>query len=256
MATWRKLRGDIAAAQWPALAQIVRRYTGGRARTTQEQNLALRWVPETSLYDVWQALQAIGLTEPDAHTITDVVSCPGTDSCKLGITSSMGLGRAIREALAASDGLLDDPLVRKLHIKMSGCPNGCAQHHIAHIGLQGAATKGQSGQQIPAYDVFLGGAYGGERIDATRYGQRLGVKVPSKRVPQFIRDILAFYKEQRQAQEEFSAFVDRVGLKPFEEIAARYKDTPPLRPDTLNLYMDWEKGGLYKLERGEGECAV
>jgi sulfite reductase beta subunit-like hemoprotein len=248
--------GDIYAHQWRGLAEIVRRYTGGRARTTQEQNLALRWVPEAYLPDVWQALKEIGFAEPDAHTITDVVACPGTDSCKLGITSSMGLGRAIRDALASWDGLLEDALVKKLHIKMSGCPNGCSQHHVANIGLQGAATKGPGGQQIPAYDVFLGGAYGGERIDATRFGQRLGVKVPAKRVPEFIRDTVGFYKEHRREQEEFNAFVDRVGLKLFEEIAARYKEAPPLSADTLNLYMDWGKGGVYKVERGEGECAV
>ena len=190
--------GDIYAYQFPVLADIVRRYTGGRARTTQEQNLALRWVPEGHLYDVWKALRDIGLADAEANTITDVVSCPGTDSCKLGITSSMGLADAIREELASWNGLLDDPLVKKMHIKMSGCPNGCGLHHIANIGFHGAAMKGPSGVQLPAYELFVGGNYGGKRHEDTRFGQRLpGVKVPAKRVPQVIKHIASHYQENR-----------------------------------------------------------
>ena len=249
--------GDIYVHQFPILAGIVRKYTGGGARTTQEQNLALRWVPEGYLYDVWKALKEIGLADAEAHTITDVVSCPGTDSCKLGITSSMGLGDAIREELASWNGLLEDALVKKLHIKMSGCPNGCGLHHIANIGFHGAAMKGPSGVQLPAYEIFVGGNYGGSRHEDTRFGQRLpGVKVPAKRVPKFIRDVAVLYKENRLDGEEFNQFIDRVGTKPVEELASQYKNLEALGPDTQDLYMDWGKLDRYKLERGEGECAI
>ena len=249
--------GDIAADQFAALADIVAKYTGGRARTTQEQNLALRWVPEGYLYDVWKALQELGLAGAEAHTITDVVSCPGTDSCKLGITSSMGLGRAIKEELASWNGLLEDPLVNKMHIKMSGCPNGCGLHHVANIGLHGAALKGSGGVQLPAYELFIGGNYGTRYVEDTRFGQRLpGVKVPAKRVAAVIKDITGFYKENRQDGEEFNQFVDRVGTKPFEEMVAPHREVGALSEETQDLYMDWDKDALYKLERGEGECAV
>ena len=249
--------GDIYAYQFPVLADIVRKHTGGGARTTQEQNLALRWVPEGYLYDVWKALNEIGLADAGAYTITDVVSCPGTDSCKLGITSSMGLAGAIREEMASWDGLLNDPLVKKMHIKMSGCPNGCGLHHIANIGFHGAAMKGPNGLQIPAYELFVGGNYGGKRHEDTRFGQRLpGVKVPAKRVPQLIKHVATFYKDSRLDGEEFNQFIDRVGTKPIEEIAGQYRELAPLGPETQDLYMDWQKTDLYKLERGEGECAV
>jgi len=249
--------GDITAAQFHALAKLVRQHTGGRPRATQEQNLALRFVPESSLYTVWQELQKIGFAQADADSIYDVVSCPGTDSCKLGITSSMGLGNAIIDQQASWNGLLDDPLVKKMHIKMSGCPNGCSQHHVASIGFHGAAMKGPSGEQIPAYEVFLGGRYGGAKIEDTRYGQRLGgVKVPAKHVPQFVRDVAAFYKENRHDGEEFSQLVDRLGVKAFEPLAAPYREVPALSDATVDTYMDWSKDMLYKLERGEGECSV
>ena len=65
------------------------------------QNLVLRWVRDESVYEVWRALGELGLGDAGADEITDVVSCPGTDSCKLGITSSMGLNQAVHERLDA-----------------------------------------------------------------------------------------------------------------------------------------------------------
>ena len=93
-------RGDLTPEQLRGLAEIMREYCGGHARTSVHQNLILRWVRDEALYDVWRALLELGLGDAGAEEITDVVSCPGTDSCKLGITSSMGLNQAITERLA------------------------------------------------------------------------------------------------------------------------------------------------------------
>src|SRR6202011_1303926 len=84
-------RGDLTPEQLRGLAQVTRDYAGGYARVTVQQNLVLRWVREESAYDVWQALSELGLGEAGSREITDVASCPGTDSCKLGIHSSMGI---------------------------------------------------------------------------------------------------------------------------------------------------------------------
>jgi sulfite reductase (ferredoxin) len=170
-------RGDLNPEQFRGLAAIMREYSGGRARTTIQQNLVLRWVRDESLYEVWKRLKALRLAEAGAHTITDVVSCPGTDSCKLGITSSMGLNRAIQERL--TDMQLSDPLTRNIHVKMSGCPNSCGQHHIATIGFHGAVIK-IDGHEMPAYHVFLGGSY--ENGDM-RLATQLRVRLPAKRGP-------------------------------------------------------------------------
>ena len=250
-------QGDIHLEQFFQLADIVRKYTGGTARTTLEQNLALRWVPEAHLYDLWKALKEIGLAEPDVHSITDVIACPGTDSCKLGITSSMGLGRAIRQGLLSDTTLLEDPMVRQMHIKISGCPNGCGQHHVANIGFHGAAMKGPSGQQIPAYELFLGGNYGGKRLEDTVYAERIPrTKVPAKRVPELIRLITTYFHENRRDQEDFNKFIERVGTQPIVELVEKCAQVPDLDDKTQDLYMDWEKTVTYKVERGEGECSV
>ena len=141
------------------------------------QNLVLRWVRDEAVYDVWRRLHELGLGDAGADEINDVVCCPGTDSCKLGITCSMGLNAAIQERVESME--ITDPLTKRIHIKMSGCPNGCSQHHIANIGFYGASIK-VGEHTLPAYVAHIGGNYeGGEVV----YGTRLKVRLPAKRVP-------------------------------------------------------------------------
>ncbi len=244
--------GDISDTQFHVLADLTRKYSGGQVRTTFEQNLAFRWIPEGALYDLWQGLKEIGLGDAGVHEITDVTACPGTDSCKLGITSSMGLGNAMRETLEGMN--IEDPLIKKLHVKISGCPNGCGRHHVANIGFHGAAYKGEGGpNQVPAYEFFLGGNF--ENGDL-RFGKRIVVKIPAKRGPEAVKVVLGYYKENRKDGEEFNQFVDRMGTKAFEQLLAPLKAVGPLGRDTIKYYMDWDKTVLFKVERGEGECSV
>ncbi|MCH7737179.1 MAG: nitrite/sulfite reductase [Chloroflexi bacterium] len=250
-------RGDISAAQFHGLADIMRKYTGGRARTSQEQNLALRFIPEHMLHDVWEALIDIGLAEANAHSISNVVSCPGTDSCKLGITSSMGLAGALKEEIQSWTDLLEDEGVNDIRVKMSGCPNGCGLHHIANIGFHGAAIKGPDGDQVPAYEMFLGGNYGDVNVEDSRIGTRIPrVKIPAKSVPGVLRYVVSYYKDNRNDGEKFNQFLDRVGLEELTEVAAKAQETVSAAAPGSDLYVDWERTNQYKLERGEGECAV
>ncbi len=244
-------RGDLTPEQFRGLAAIMREFTSGYARSTVQQNLVLRWVRDEALYDVWQRLTELGLGEAGAREITDVVSCPGTDSCKMGITSSMGLNQAIKERLEAMD--IRDGLTRKIHVKMSGCPNGCSQHHIANIGFYGASLKvGQ--RQVPAYIPHIGGNYeGGEVI----FGTRLKSRLPAKRVPAAVERWVRMYEAERSgASEEFNAFAERIGAARFE---AEVKDlTLPAEfsLETMQQFIDWDRSSPYKVERGEGECAI
>ncbi len=243
-------RGDLTPEQLRGIAQIMRDHTGGAARTSVHQNLILRWVRNESVYEVWRALGELGLGDGGADEITDVVSCPGTDSCKLGITSSMGLNQAIHERLVQME--IGDELTRRIHVKMSGCPNGCGQHHIANIGFYGASIK-VGDHAIPAYIPHIGGAYEGGDV---RYGQRLKARLPAKRVPEAVQRWVRFYESERTAGEEFNAFVDRVGPAEFE---ARVKDlTMPIEfsLDNMNYFIDWTKQSPFEVIRGEGECAV
>jgi len=243
-------RGDLTPEQFRGLGQIMREYTGGYARSTVQQNMVLRWVRDEALYDVWKRLGELGLGEAGADEITDVVSCPGTDSCKLGITSSMGLNKVVQERIESMN--ITDELTRRVHIKMSGCPNGCSQHHIANIGFYGASLK-VGDHTVPAYIAHLGGNYeGGEVI----YGHRLKARLPAKRVPDAVERWLRHYEENREGDEAFNDFVERVGTDSFEELVKDLAMPIEFNADNLTHFIDWSRSEAYKVERGEGECAV
>jgi sulfite reductase beta subunit-like hemoprotein len=243
-------RGDLSVEQLRGLAEIMREYCGGHARTTVGQNLVLRWVPEGAVYEVWKRLSALDLGAAGAQEITDVVSCPGTDSCKLGITSSMGLNQAIHDRLDAMR--LEDELTRRIHIKMSGCPNGCGQHHIANIGFYGASIR-VGERTIPAYIPHVGGAY--EDGDVA-YGKRLKARIPAKRVPEAVERWVRLYESDRQDGEEFNAFAERVGTATFEATVKDLTLPVEFNLENMNTFIDWTKNVPFEVIRGEGECAV
>jgi sulfite reductase (ferredoxin) len=243
-------RGDLTPEQLRGLAQITRAYSGGYARTTVQQNIVLRWVREESAYDVWMALSELGLGEPGSREVNDVVSCPGTDSCKLGITSSMGLNQAVQERIEGMQ--ITDELTRQIHIKMSGCPNGCAQHHVADIGFYGASIK-VGEHQIPAYIPHVGGVYEGAGV---AFGQRLKLRLPAKRVPEAVDRWLRHYESERNEGEEWKAFVERVGTGQLEDVVKDLSMPVDFSLETMNQFIDWSRSVPFEVARGEGECAV
>ena len=243
-------RGDLDPAQLRGLARIVRTHSGGYARTTVHQNLVLRWVRDEALYEVWRALCELALGDTGAEEITDVVSCPGTDSCKLGITSSMGLNQALHERLVQMK--LDDRLTRAIRIKMSGCPNGCGQHHIANIGFYGASIK-VGEHTLPAYIPHIGGSHEGGEV---RFGQRLKTRLPAKRVPDAVERWVRYYEQERRHEEAFNAFAERVGTKAFEERIRDLALPVEFSLENLNHFIDWDRAAPFEVVRGEGECAV
>ncbi|HWG07564.1 MAG TPA: nitrite/sulfite reductase [Solirubrobacteraceae bacterium] len=243
-------RGDLTPEQFRGLAQIMRDYAGGYARSTVQQNMVLRWVREESVYDVWRALSELGLGQAGSREINDVVSCPGTDSCKLGITSSMGLNEAVQERIEAMQ--ITDELTRKLNIKISGCPNGCGQHHVASIGFTGASIK-VGEHTIPAYIPLVGGVFEG---GAVQFGTRLKLRLPSKRVPEAIERWIRQYEANRNDGEEWNEYFERVGS---EELEAAVKDLSmpvDFSLETMNQFIDWNRDVPFEVIRGEGECAV
>ncbi|MBA3809274.1 MAG: nitrite/sulfite reductase [Solirubrobacterales bacterium] len=243
-------RGDLTPEQFRGLAQIMRSHAGGYARTTVQQNLLLRWVREESVYDVWQALGELGLTDAGPREISDVVSCPGTDSCKLGITSSMGLNQAVQERIEEMG--ITDELTRDIHIKMSGCPNGCSQHHVADIGFYGASIK-VGEHTIPAYIPHVGGVYEGGSV---KFGTRLKLRLPAKRVPEAIERWIRHYEASREQGEAWAPFAERVGTTELEGLVKDLSMPVDFGLETMNTFIDWNRDVPFEVIRGEGECAV
>jgi sulfite reductase beta subunit-like hemoprotein len=147
---------------------------------------------------------------------------------------------------------LDDELTRRIHIKISGCPNGCGQHHVANIGFYGASIK-VGGHTIPAYIPHVGGAYEGGDV---RYGQRLKTRLPAKRVPDAVQRWIRLYESERGDGEEFNAFVERVGAARFEALVRDLAMPVEFNLENMGYFIDWNRSAPFAVIRGEGECAV
>ena len=244
-AVWIKLpAGTLFSHQMRGLADLLEKNRLTGVRTVINQNLVIPWVPFDRTRGLHDGLRELDLATPGARTISDVTGCPGATTCNLGITRSLTLAEVLSRELAGET----DPEVLKIHIKISGCPNSCGQHHIADIGFYGNARKiGE--QQAPFYQLMLGGQVG---ADGVRFARQV-MPLPARPIPAVIREILAFYKEARQPGETFSAWTARIAD---EAIVSRLRPFADVQEPSEELFVDWGDTETYSLKLGRGECAA
>jgi sulfite reductase (NADPH) hemoprotein beta-component len=240
--------GDLTGAQMRLLADLALAYGDGTVRVTPDQDLMLRWVRTSDVRELHRRLDAGGLGLPDAGTLADVTSCPGAESCRLAVTQSRGLGKLLGDRLRERPDLVD--AAPGLGIKISGCPNGCGQHHIAGLGFQGSMRK-LGDKVIPQYFVMVGGGIdtGGARF------ARLAAKVPARRMPEVVERLVALYVAERDAGEAAPAFFRRVDVGMVKAALADLEAITPadaVREDFVDLGEDAQ----FKVEAQEGECSA
>ena len=239
--------GDITANQLRSLAGIVRRFTRETVRTTVEQNFVIRWVSLSDLPELYQALEAAELAAPGAGTIVDIVTCPGTDTCKLGISSSRGLAAELRKEMEET-GAKFDQAVESLHIKISGCYNSCGQHHVADLGFYGVSRK-VGNYAVPHFQVVLGGEW---EHNAGSYGLPVAA-VPSKNVPKVVARLTERYLAGRASGESFQSFVKRSGKVAMKSMLEDLTKPPA---GDRSFFSDWNDPREYTLsDHAVGECA-
>lgn len=238
--------GDLTSDQMVFVADLAERYSNGNIRTTINQNMVIRWIPETMLAGFYQDLVSQNLADPGAELVEDIIACPGTDTCGLGITSSKGMARALAEVFPA--GRVPEDL-GGVSVKISGCHNSCAQHHIATIGLHGVGKR--IGDHVaPHYELHLGGKVNG----IAKIGQ-MTVKLPAKSVPAAITHLIEAYRRDRQPGEGLPAYIDRMGKHKLKDELIPYTIVPSHEEDPT-FYYDWEGDEEFVLEDlGPGECA-
>lgn len=240
--------GDVTSAQLRVLADLAAAYGDGTVRLTVDQNLFIRWVPVGAASELFERLAAAGLGAPGASTIADVTSCPGAESCKLAVTQSRGLGRLLTTTLAERPQIARD--ATSASIKISGCPNGCGQHHVSTFGFQGSVRK-LDGKAVPQYFVMIGGA---SDADGARFG-RLVAKVPARKTDVVVERLLDLYRDERVADETPDAFFKRLDsarakavLKDLETL-----DASDAMPDD---FIDLGEAQAFVPDVQDGECAT
>jgi sulfite reductase beta subunit-like hemoprotein len=240
--------GDFTGEQMRVLADLSLAFSDGSVRITPDQDLVFRWVPLAQVETLYEHLAAAGLSLPDAGTIADVTSCPGAESCRLAVTQSRGLGKLLGDHLREHPHLVD--AAPDVHIKISGCPNGCGQHHVAGIGFQGSIRK-IAGRPVPQYFVMVGGDAG---RDGARFA-RLAAKIPARRGPEALERLLALYTQERTDGETATAFFGRVDLPRLKMVLADLERLAPedaIPADFIDLGEDAE----FAPEVLDGECSA
>lgn len=244
-------QGDLDPGQLRGLAEVLREHTGDSLRITVDQALFLRWVPFERLSNVRHALIELGLGKPCAGGLGDTVTCPGADTCKLGITSPRLASRSIVDVL---DELSAEPRLENIRIKISGCPNACSQHHVADIGFFGAART-VDGVTSPHYMLLLGGLAGG--TDGETLGAGFGIpiaKIPAARLGEVVTRLCNAYLEGSRQGEPFGMFARRLGRAHFRRLLEDLTELPSFEEASV-LYREPASETEFSVRRGTGECA-
>jgi sulfite reductase (NADPH) hemoprotein beta-component len=248
MATVTTVLGDLTSNQMRLVGQLALAYGDGTVRITSDQNLVFRWVRRSDIEPLHRALAAAGLARPGARTLEDVTSCPGAESCRLAVTQSRGLGRVLAEGLHERQDLVS--AVPGLDIKISGCPNGCGQHHIAGIGFQGSLRK-VGGRPAPHYFVLVGGG----TVDGITTFGRLSATIPARRCLEAVDRLIALYRAQARPGESSTAFFRRVETT---TVKGTLQDLERLTPDTAapEDFIDLAEETAFTPEVMDGECSA
>jgi len=240
--------GDLTSEQMRVLGELSRAYGDGMVRVTPDQDLVFRWVNSCDVRQLYRRLAAAGLGLAEAGTVADVASCPGAESCRLAVTQSRGLGRLLEDHLRARPDLV--AAADGARIKISGCPNGCGQHHIATIGFQGSVRRLGS-RAVPQYFVMVGG---GAHEGGASFG-RLAAKIPARRIPETVERLIALYARERAGSESATEFFGRVEL---DVVKVELADLERLRPgDAVPAdFIDLGEAAEFAPEVLDGECSA
>ncbi|HYK88208.1 MAG TPA: nitrite/sulfite reductase [Acidobacteriota bacterium] len=239
--------GDLSVEDLRHVARIARSLCGGRVQVSISQNLMLRWVPGLLVRHVYDELDQVGLTRSGAHQLADITRCPGADTCQIAITHSRGLAEVL--APIVENGLGEFPELQQLSIKISGCMNSCGQHHVADIGFYGA-SENVRGHELPKYVVMLGGR---TREGLAEFAVPIA-QIPARLVPAATKELLIFYRENKEEAESFRDFVDRLGKQVFRTLLSRYQPVTSYE-DSRDLFRDLGVDEEFKVVSGVGECA-
>ena len=242
--------GDLKSGKARTLADITDVYSAGEIRISILQNFILRWVPRHALPSLYAALKDADLAYTGADTFGDITACPGADTCRLGITSAKGLADHLTGGMSNGLGEFRD-LTKDLKIKISGCPNACAQHVTASIGFQGASLS-KDGRNVPAEQVFIGGGLYG---DDTRLATSI-IKVPTRNAPKVVKRLLELYRDEKQGEEHFDIVMERLGRDRLKDEINHFTEIPSFEEDPT-FYDDWgHEEEKFELQKGmKGECA-
>lgn len=238
--------GNISSATSRRLIEKLKDVIADDVRVTINQGLQFRFVKTEHLAYIYSVLAEHNLAAAGFNSMADITSCPGTDTCNLGISNSTSAALTLSEVI--EEEYPEFLYNKEITIKISGCMNSCGQHGIASIGFHGSSLK-TNGQVLPALQVLVGGAVLGSGNG--RFADKV-IKVPSKRAPEVIRYILNDYKKNSNGNETFASYSAQRGDKYYYELLKPLASLETLESDD---FIDWGHAEKFSTAIGVGECA-
>ena len=238
--------GDIPTDVARKFVEGIRPYVADEIRITANQGLLLKYVRKEALPALYNALTEVDLSMPGFDSVADVTTCPGTDTCNLGISNSMTFAKVLEDLIYNE--YEEFVYNRGIKIKISGCMNSCGQHGLAHIGFHGSSLKAGL-KVLPSMQVLLGGGTVGDGVG--RAAEKI-IKVPAKRATHVLRAVLDDYKKNSIAEETFHNYYDNKGKDYFYQLLKPLADLTTLTPEE---FVDWGHEETFVTAIGVGECA-
>lgn len=238
--------GDFYTDKARILADLIKEYAADELRLTISQGILIRNIKEELLPFFYEKLGELGFTDIGYDSTLDVTSCPGTDTCNLGIASSTGLARELEKTLSEEFPMYVNN--KDISIKLSGCMNACGQHSIAQIGFYGMSMK-KGNLVIPAFQVLLGGGSMGDGNG--RFSDKI-IKIPSKKGPDALRLLIFDYEDNKLNDQSFNEYYLSLGKDHFYQLLKPLADISEV---TKDIFIDWGHSENYIKAIGVGECA-
>jgi sulfite reductase (ferredoxin) len=238
--------GDIPSDTARKLVEVLTPLVADEIRITQNQGLLLKYARKEALPALYDGLTKLDLSAPGFDSLADVTTCPGTDTCNLGISNSMTLSRVLEDVIYNE--YEDFIYNREIKIKISGCMNSCGQHGLAHIGFHGSSLKAGT-KVLPSVQVLLGGGTVGDGVG--RAAEKV-IKVPAKRATHVLRAVLNDYKANSIEDETFHNYYDRKTKDYFYQLLKPLANLETLTDDE---FVDWGHQETFVTAIGVGECA-
>lgn len=231
---------------WKRMLKLVARFGEHTVRFTP-QNIRLRNIPDKALPELFTLIKVFDEHATVPVVVNNMLSCTGSDTCRLGLCLSKGLTRAIRKELLKSD--LDLDKFSKVSIHVSGCPNTCGQPLWADLGFIGKVLRND--HVYPAYQVLLAAS----RDDNPKFGEVVG-NVSARDVPKFVARLFKDYLDTAANVTDFRTYLTDKGHDKALQLIDEYKTIPSFEDDK-NYYFDWGADQLFSVvKRGQAECAA
>lgn len=236
--------GLMTSAELVAVTDIAEQAAAKEFRTTRDQNLVIVGLPAGAEEKVVEQIRALGLPiqEHDGD-LPDVVSCPGTTTCRLGITNSQSFGKEVVNVVR------EHPVLPGATVKISGCQNGCGLHHVADFGFRGMGKK-INGVNAAHYQIYVGGN--------PRQNGAIGVSGPivaARYANEALKMFMDAYASGRQNGESVRDWALRLGKDGLKEVVKSITERDAASDE--RVFVDWGETKVFETpEAALAECAA